>query len=147
MATQEEIELICATLRQIHPAPVFKTLNETQVGIGAVIRLLDASRQTVTAGGIAECMGVSTARVAVLLKKMSAKGLIVRENLSTDGRVTVIRLSEAGKQTAIAMEKEVHTRLAQIIDHVGMNRMQEFLATLREITTLTQEFPDSRMSL
>lgn len=141
VATREQIEQVAATLRQLRPAPFFKVLNESQMGIGAVVRYLKETEGEVNAGNIAAFMGVSTARVAVLLKKMAAKGLIVKETAASDGRVTIVRLSETGMQTAAAMEESVCRKIGQVIDRLGVDRMLDFLAMVRDITELAGEDP------
>ena len=78
MATQDEVELILENLQEVHPAEFFKTLNEENAGIGAVLRYLNEAEGDVTAGNISKYLHVSTARVAVLLKKMAVQGLVTK---------------------------------------------------------------------
>lgn len=139
MATAEQIERIVDALQAAHPKDLFQTIDETQVGIGAVLRLLYESTEIVTAGKIAEYMNVSTARVAVLLKKMVAKDLIVKEVDANDARVTVVQLSEHGRITVETMRNEIHRQFGTVIDKIGMERMMEFVAISREIQNALKE--------
>ena len=75
MATPEQIASILSQLVALHPADCFKPIDTANAGLGAVLRLLYLADQPVTAGTISEKLHVSTARVAVLLKKLVAKGL------------------------------------------------------------------------
>lgn len=133
MATPAQIEELIEALRSAHPKALFQVMDETQAGIGAVLRFLYTSEETVTAGKIAEYMHVSTARVAVLLKKMAAKGLIIRQSAPGDARVTVVQLSQEGRAAVEAMRSAVRTRIGAAIDRIGMERMLEFAATAREL--------------
>lgn len=133
MATQEEVELVVAHLNKSHPIEFFRTMNENQAGIGAVLRFLYEAAGTVTAGRISEFMGVSTARVAVLLKKMEAKGLIEKERAAEDARVTIVRLSEAGETKVLQMQEALSGQINTIIDKVGMEKLLEFIATSEKI--------------
>lgn len=133
MATPEQIELTLEALQATHPKELFHAMDMQQAGIGAVLRLVYESEETVTAGKIADFMGVSTARVAVLLKKMVAQGLIIRESDARDARVTVVRLSEQGSRRVEAIRTHVYTHIGAVIDKIGMDRMQEFIAISREI--------------
>lgn len=142
MASQEQIEAVAAAMRKIRPAPLFKLISESQTGIGAVMRYLSDADGEVTAGNIADFMGVSTARVAVLLKKLSAKGLIVKESAASDGRVTIVRLSDTGKQTAEAMRSGVCGKIGEAIDKIGMERMLEFLTIAGEISDIDPDLKD-----
>lgn len=135
MATPEQIEEISIALSSSHPKALFRAMDETQAGIGAVLRLLSESEGTVTAGKIADFMNVSTARVAVLLKKMAAKDLIIKESYADDARVTVVRLSPKGVQTAANIRNNMHTHIGAVIDKVGMERLLEFVDISRDIRT------------
>ena len=108
-------------------------MDETKAGIGAVLRLLNDARETVTAGRISEILGVSTARVAVLLKKMEAKGLITKERDSADARITVVRLTELGGDKIAQMHSEMYRQIGHIIDVVGEARLIEFIEIAGEI--------------
>lgn len=139
MATAEQVEIIVEALQAAHPKELFQTIDETQVGIGAVLRLLYESEETVTAGQIAEYMHISTARVAVLLKKMVARKLIIKEASSSDARVTMVRLSEYGREAVESMRSEIHAQFGTVIDKVGMDRMLEFVDISREIQEALKE--------
>lgn len=136
MATQEQILQIIRQLDELRPAPFLAKVNESHAGIGAVMRLLTESEKSVTAGDVAEFMGVSTARVAVLLKKMEARGLIVREKSPHDARVTIVELSEEGRKLSAALQADMHHKVEQIIDRVGMDRLLDFLDVAKEISRI-----------
>lgn len=143
MATQEQIEQITALLQENHPARFFNHMGQSQAGIGAVMRFLSQSRKA-TAGEIAEFMNVSTARVAVLLKKMEAKGLIVKERDPSDARITIVRLSELGMQTDARIQDQMHRKVGEVIDKVGMARMLDFVTIAREIRDTLPD-PDAKL--
>lgn len=133
MATQEQIETVARLLQELHPAPFFQDMNKAKAGIGAVLRLLYLTAGDVTAGDVAEHMGVSTARVAVLLKKMEGKDLIRKIRSDKDARVTIVRLTEKGSAIVKSMQADMHCKVGQVIDQVGMDRVLEFMAIAREI--------------
>ncbi len=139
MASNAEIERLLKHLQDAYPADFFQTMNETQAGIGAVLHLLFEAKSTMTAGQISERMGISTARVAVLLKKMDTKNLIIKEKDGSDARITVVRLSESGTKLAAELHDNIHQRIGQVIDKVGMERMLEFVAISREIKDMAAE--------
>lgn len=133
MATAEQIKLLMELLREAGPADYFKTLDQRQMGMEAILHMLLESGETVTAGSISEEMNVSTARVAVLLRKMAEKGLVTKETDAVDARVTVVRLTEAGRKTAEEKRSMAFRQMGAVIDRVGMDRMLEFAAVLKEI--------------
>lgn len=142
MATQAQISQLMGLILETDPARFFDHMDQTRVGIGAVMRILHQSEGPLTAGMIAEAMDVSTARVAVLLKKMELKGLIVRSCDPLDARVTIIRLSERGEQEDARIREKIAQSVGHVIDEVGMERMLEFVAIARQIGEIFHETPD-----
>ncbi len=141
MATREQIELLRGCLEESNPVEFFKMADPRQVGMGAILTLLYEAEKTITAGMISEAMGVSTARVAVLLRKMSEKGLITKEPHARDARVTVVRLTERGEDMARKREEAALSQIGEAIDKVGMERMLEFVRTSKEIRSVMKK-PD-----
>lgn len=138
MATQEEIVLLLEQLRKAPPSGGFKNIDRSTVGLHAVLRYLYETQETVTAGKISEKMGISTARVAVLLKKMAAKGLIEKEKDASDGRLVVVQISESGKAYAKKIKDNIYVQLSVMIDKIGMERMLEFAQISKEIHELME---------
>lgn len=141
MATQEEIVLLSEQLRKAPPSGGFKNIDKSTAGIHAVLQFLYETQEPVTAGRISEKMGVSTARVAVLLKKLDAKGLIEKGKDASDGRLVVVRISESGKVYAKKIKDNIYAQLAVMIDKIGMERMLEFAQISREIHELLEKPP------
>ena len=140
MATKEQIDYIISELPKAHPANVFKVFNDANTGIGFAVKLLySAEENRLSAGAISEAMGVSTARVAVLLKKMESKGLISRESDRADARVTVVCLSEAGKNLAEQMQENMLKHISYVIDRVGMEKLKQFMDLSVEVKAAMAE--------
>lgn len=141
MATKEQIETLLEQLKKAPPSEHFQNIDKNSAGIRAILVYLDETEDKITPGKISEHMKVSTARVAVLLKKMVAKGFIEKENDSTDGRIVVVKLSEHGKQTAVKLKDNLYSHIGEMIDRVGMERMLEFAAISNEIHSVMKK-PD-----
>lgn len=139
MATEEQIEALLKQFKKAPPSECFHGFDISSAGVRAILKLLNETDSKVTAGKISECMNVSTARVAVLLKKMVAKGLIEKENDSTDGRVVVVKLSKHGKQVADDLKAELYGHISEMIDKVGMDKMLEFAAISNEIHSVMKQ--------
>ena len=77
--------------------------------------------------------------MAVLLKKMVAKGLIEKAQDTTDGRITVVKLTEAGIETVKRMQREMREYIGSIIDTVGEERFLEFIEISNEIRAIAKE--------
>ena len=139
MASSEQIATLLEQLEKAPPSEPFQHIDKNTVGIRAILKYLSETNARVTAGNISEHLKVSTARVAVLLKKMEAKGLIEKLQDSGDGRVVIVRLSEQGRQTAAAAAEEVYRSVGEMIDKVGMDRMLEFAAISNEIHSIMKK--------
>ncbi len=140
MAEKAQIELVLTKMKQARPAEFFKCMDETQAGIGAVLCLLYESGETVTAGMISDGLKISTARVAVLLKKMSAKGLISKERGILDARTTVVCLTSFGKQVIEEMQNHLYRQIGLVIDKVGERRLLDFITTADELRSVMEPF-------
>ena len=81
-------------------------------------------------------MNVSTARVTVLLKKMTAKGLITKENDTTDSRITIVRLSPSGKTVIDKINRKMRQKIEKVIDTIGMDKMREFISLSEKIQSI-----------
>lgn len=123
-------------IKDSHSGDFFERINVTTKGIAAVLGYLYETNETVTAGQISKFMNVSTARVAVLLKKMENKGLIIKETGTNDARTTVVRLSELGTKNAERLHNEIYSQISQMIDRIGMERLMEFIAVSKEIRSI-----------
>ena len=142
MATAEEIERVLALLRASAPGERYREVGSTAMGIGAVLLFLHRAEEPVSAGQISHFMNVSTARVAVLLKKMEGKGLICTGRSAADGRVTTVRISRQGEDVFLRMERELHNKIAYLIERVGMERLVEFARISDEIQAALSELPE-----
>lgn len=144
MATEEQIAFLFERLEKIRPGLRLQQLEERNVGSGAVLRYLYEVNETATAGNISEYMNVSTARMAVLLKRMESLGWIRKSSQADDARVTVVRLTPAGEERIRKMRQDLWTALGHVIDQVGMEKLNLFLEVAEEIraTVPPPEDPD-----
>ena len=139
MATKEQIATLLEQLEKAPPSEHFQHIDQNAVGIRAILKYLSETDEKVTAGKISEHMKVSTARIAVLLKKMETKDLIEKEKDPEDGRIVVVKLSEHGRETAEILREDIYRSIGEMIDKVGMDRMLEFAAISNEIHSIMKE--------
>lgn len=139
MATQEQIRRIFQKMRESHPKEFFHHMDETQAGIGAVLRLLYIEKKPVTAGKISDTLGISTARVAVLLRKMESRGLIIKEKNPLDARVTIVRLTDITRlvQTEGSTMSEILTAGGKMLV-CALGSLAAAVATLSDLLSVAQ---------
>ena len=134
MITQERLEEFAKELPKVQPTNFLKIVNDSNAGIGYALKLLlSEEAHQLSAGQLSEAMGVSTARVAVLLKKMENRGLILKKIDQSDARITLVALSEKGQSLAIEMKENMLKHLANVIDKVGEEKFLQFIALSHEI--------------
>lgn len=138
MATEEEIQKFMDMMDQMHPIQDFNKIDATKAGIGAVMRFLDESGRPVTAGEISEQLHVSTARVAVLLKKMEAKGFIVRKSHDRDARITMVCLTEEGEKIIRKIHQGMKKNVEKMIDQIGTERLETAFTVMQEIRVILE---------
>lgn len=139
MATKAQIEMVLKRLERTFPADFFKCIDEGQAGIGAVLRLLYESSEPVTAGKISDVLGVSTARVAVLIRKMDLKGLVTKEHSAVDARVTIVKLTEAGIRTFEETKNKMYQQIGIVIDTIGEEQLMEFISIGEKIRDIVKK--------
>lgn len=109
------------------------TIGQNRIGIGLVLRYLEEIGRPVSAGEISRYMEVSTARVAVLLRTMSEKGLIERREDASDARKVCVTISEDGRARNRKAKEELAGYMAEIAARVGPDRLEAFLDVAEEI--------------
>ena len=147
MATQEEIKTVLSILEEFHSFHTVEKLDDTNRGIASILRCLSKQDTPVTAGEISERIGVSTARIAVLLRKMSARNLIITGNDPSDARKTLVSLSDYGKERLNKKVEEHKEMVSIIIDKIGLERTKEFIQLSKEIQSIFYEFVTNKKSL
>lgn len=136
MASDGQIKWMFHKMTESHPIEVFKYMDEVKAGIGAVLRLLYEADEPLSAGTISSKLGISTARVAVLLKKMTQKGMITKQQSPNDARVTMVELTAAGRANIERMKNELFAQMGLIIDKVGEERLKEYFEIGEEIRNI-----------
>lgn len=87
----------------------------------------------VSAGKLARVLKVSTARIAVLLKKLVKNNLIKKYSNPDDARITMVSLTEKGKHFITNEFETTLKSLKKIIDKIGLKDLEEFIRISRLI--------------
>lgn len=135
-------EYIVSVVKRLHEKPIedtFRKFNDDNAGISCMLKYLEEVGRPVSAGEISGHMHVSTARVSVLLRKMSDRNFIIRENSSKDARRLMISLSGQGRAECLRRREEMVDIFGRIIDRIGEERMEEFISIANDIKTVMNE--------
>lgn len=133
MASDKEVIALLQEFSSIHPLEFLQKIDVQSMGISNVLCFLMCADHEVSAGEISEYMNVSTARVAVLLKKMSDKGLIEKHTDPSDARRVLVAITDSGKALFQEQQREILLYSGAVVDHFGVDKIQEFIGICRQI--------------
>lgn len=139
MTTREQALCILAKLKANNPVEVLKKFNDINSGMKFILIHLDEAKSEVFASELSELMCISRARVSFMLKKMEQKGLISRKTSVNDSRKEVLSLTTLGKSQLEYEQQKVIDNLTQVIDHIGIDKINQFI----EIGDQIKRFLDS----
>ena len=136
MAKKEDIFLIMEMFNNNKPEKSFEAMCKKEMGIYAVVFFLYNSKCAVTSKDISNNLNVSTARMAVLLKNMEEKKLIVKRHAPTDARAILVSLSEKGKKFAKKVSDGKYRCMEQIADIAPIEEFERIFNVLKQVQTI-----------
>ncbi len=139
MASDKEVIALLQEFSSIHPLEFLQKLDVQSMGISNVLCFLMCADHEVTAGEISDYMNVSTARVAVLLKKMSDKGLIEKHADPSDARRVMVAITDSGKELFEEQQREILLYSGAVVDHFGVDKIKEFIESCRQIREIVDK--------
>ena len=139
MASDKEVIALLQEFSSIHPLEFLQKLDVQSMGISNVLCFLMYADHEVTAGEISDYMNVSTARVAVLLKKMSDKGLIEKHADPSDARRVMVAITDSGKELFEEQQREILLYSGAVVDHFGVDKIKEFIESCRQIREIVDK--------
>lgn len=127
MSTRNEARELLLKMRSCRPRSFFGKVDESRSGTGFVLNYLRESDHEVVAGELSRELGVSTARIAALLKTMEKNGLIVRQSSAEDARLTVVKITREGIEYDDRIWEFIVSQMELLIKKVGREELEEFI--------------------
>lgn len=130
---QDKINEIIEQVIDHNPFKFLEELFTQNEGMIFILKYLYKKGDSATAGELANALEVSTARIALLLKKLEAKNYISRTKDQNDGRIVVVNLTFEGK---VYTEKKMMSfvdSIKKIIHSIGLDKLEEFIFTANSI--------------
>ncbi|MBR3058725.1 MAG: MarR family transcriptional regulator [Clostridiales bacterium] len=146
MVSEQDICRLLNEFNSISPLAFVQRIDISSMGIGSVLGYLCESGRAVSAGEISEYMGVSTARVAVLLKKMSEKELITKTSDPNDKRRVMVSITSKGIEAFKEKKREILLYSGAIVEHFGVKRVEDFIESCREIKAVVDKVEKEQAS-
>lgn len=144
MVSEAEIWEILSEFNSIKPVEFLQQIDVNSMGIGKVLGFISCADHEVTAGEISDFMEVSTARVAVLLKKMADKGLITKHSDPKDARRVLVSITPEGRTLLEEKRKEILLYSGAIIERFGKKKIEDFIDACKEIKKTVEEVERSQ---
>lgn len=85
-------------------------------------------------GQLATVLGVSPRRVTALVEALEADGLIERHPHPTDGRSTLVTITDAGTKTQAVGSDQHRDEVAQAFGDLSVTQQQQLLKISRDLT-------------
>ena len=125
-------ELMDVCLSQSKGASAFADAISLRGEDSMLLYLLRADAR-VSAGDLSAGLGLTSGRVANIIRRLEEKGLVNRENDACDMRRVMVGLTESGKAAAEMRLEGCRQRLDSIVDVVGCDDTQVMLRALRRL--------------
>jgi len=123
----------------LSPRENWRRTNEYSHGEAKMLRFLHQVRDGFTAGELSERMGVSTARIAMILNSLEKKDLIHRAGDAQDRRKVVVLLTERGR----ILGREKHEKLlrytSKFLQRLGEQDALELTRLIRRSIAIIRE--------
>ncbi len=139
MSTREEAIELIGKIKSCRPKSFFSKIDNSSRGSGFILFYLIKVNHEVSAGELARALEVSTARIAVLLKSMEKNGLIERSRSASDSRQIVVKLTQAGIDTADQIKEQIIGKTMLLLDQIGKEKLDEFIRISNEIREVLGE--------
>ena len=135
MLTKEEAIILLGRFKETQPNDFFNKVNDAEAGMRFVLLYISENKD-VYANTIANVMGVSRARIAVLLNKLDNKGYIKKEPSVSDKRIEVISLTDSGLNYINQIRENVVSTVIRVVNEIGIADINSFLDTAAKIKKL-----------
>lgn len=121
-------------LKKIHDINLCESdfvTDKTKHGIGlAMMYLYHNKDKDVTAGDLAKKLDCSSARIAVLIKKLEEKNFIIKKKSESDQRVTIVSLTDTGEEFITKIFEHSILEMKNYVNYIGSEKMEYLIGIL-----------------
>ncbi len=133
MAEKKDILFALELFHENRPQHIFDEMKNNDMGSFAVIKYIHEVGREVNSAEICKHLKISSARMAVLIKKLEAKNLVVKINSENDSRSKIIVLSEKGRKTATHMQEQMYKSAEKVVDEFGIEALIDLFNNLNKL--------------
>ncbi len=133
MASSSEVNNIIKLFEENKKNHFLNMFDDNNKGALAVMKFLFYNSEKSTCGELSSKLNVSTARIAVILKKLEENNYIKRKISDSDARITNVFLTNEGKNICLKKKEELYKKINLIIDKLGVDKIYELSDTITKI--------------
>ncbi len=139
MAKKEEVLYALELFHNNRPQKIFDAVNRGEIGAFAVVKLLYEADKELTSADLCKHIKISSARMAVLIKRLEKKGLVVKTTSEVDTRAKILKLSEKGVALADKLKENMYETMGKIIDEFGLEELESMFTKLGKLKAILGE--------
>ena len=110
-----------------------------EYGLAFVISYMACANENITSKVLSEKMDVSMSRMSTLIQKLEDRNLIYRVPSKEDGRVTLLFLTEKGKEEGHRITETSIEIAERVIEKLGIEKVDDFINTIYKIKAIVDE--------
>lgn len=129
---KNEVEQVMELIQKSRPQNAFDKVRDVNIGMIGALDFLYEQGEEVRSKDISEALNISSARMAILLKKLEAKGFIEKTKSSIDGRSANIIISNKGWQFVHRIKESMAQTAQQLIDEFGFDALVILIAQMEK---------------
>lgn len=133
MDNQKYIEELLNSIRGDNFKKIVNTLEDGYRGMYVILKFVRDNMRETVAGDISKNLNISTARVAVCLNSLEKKGYIVKSKSKTDGRVTVVEITDLGKSVLAKREGEIKELIQLLFSNLSEEEVVQLINIIKKI--------------
>lgn len=120
-------------INKVNPFDFLNLIDKNGQGMNSILSYLKTKKEDVTAGELAIQLDVSTARIAVLLRKLEKLNMIVKRISPKDARVTIVEITQTGLKHIDEETKKSVSIMQKILEKVDPKEIEEFIRLATKI--------------
>ncbi|OXZ36847.1 MarR family transcriptional regulator [Finegoldia magna] len=110
-----------------------KQINDSVRGENMALGFIKSEGGSTYPKEIELAMGISSARVAAIIKKLEQRNLVIRTDDKIDRRKTLVTLTEQGEEVALETEKKIMYALSKMFDYLGEEDSENFVRIIDKL--------------
>lgn len=117
----------------VHRDKLVRHINQMSQGEEYVLLLLKDSKDPLFPRDISKIMGITSARVAAILRRLEEKGLVTRKPSTTDHRCTKVIITEKGDSVIAAQQDKAVAYLTKVLTQLGQEDAVKYTEIMKKI--------------